>query len=109
MVYAMQNYPLANITNFGLFTMQICDAFDRFSLNRGRAAGAAGYVTQVEEIVMTAIRQFLRDEAGATAIEYGLIAALVSVAGIGALTALGGSLSGIFSFVSSTLSGAVTS
>lgn len=56
---------------------------------------------------MTTIRHFLRDEQGATAIEYGLIAALVSVAAIGALTSLGGSLSDIFSFVSSELQSAV--
>lgn len=47
---------------------------------------------------------FVRDEDGATAIEYGLIAALVSVAAIGALTSLGTSLSGLFNTVSSTLS-----
>ena len=47
---------------------------------------------------------FLRDESGATAIEYGLIVALVSVAAIVALTSLGGSLSSIFGVVSSTLS-----
>ncbi len=34
-------------------------------------------------------KTFCADESGATAIEYGLIAALVSVAAIGALTALG--------------------
>lgn len=56
---------------------------------------------------MFGIGQFLRDDSGATAIEYGLIAALVSVASIGALSALGGSLSQIFSFVSSTLASAV--
>ncbi len=49
---------------------------------------------------------FVRDEDGATAIEYGLIAALVSVAAIGALTAMGGSLSTMFNTVSSALSGA---
>ena len=49
---------------------------------------------------------FLRDEDGATAIEYGLIAALVSVAAIGALTAMGNSLSTMFNSVSSALSGA---
>ena len=49
---------------------------------------------------------FIKDEEGATAIEYGLIAALVSVAAIGALSALGGSLTGIFQAVSNTLSGA---
>lgn len=40
--------------------------------------------------------EFLRDEGGATAVEYGLIAALVSVAGIGALTLMGDSLTSIF-------------
>jgi len=55
---------------------------------------------------MFGIRQFLRDDSGATAIEYGLIAALVSVAAIGALGSLGGSLSQIFSFISSTLASA---
>ena len=49
---------------------------------------------------------FIKDEDGATAIEYGLIAALVSVAAIGALTAMGGSLSTMFNTVSSALSGA---
>ncbi len=49
---------------------------------------------------------FVRDEDGATAIEYGLIAALVSVAAIGALTAMGNSLSTMFNTVSSALSSA---
>jgi pilus assembly protein Flp/PilA len=47
---------------------------------------------------------FIKDEDGATAIEYGLIAALVSVAAIGALTAMGNSLSTMFNTVSSALS-----
>ena len=47
---------------------------------------------------------FVRDEDGATAIEYGLIAALVSVAAIGALTAMGSSLGTMFNTVSSALS-----
>ena len=47
---------------------------------------------------------FVKDETGATAIEYGLIAALVSVAAIGALTAMGGSLSTMFNSVSSAMS-----
>jgi pilus assembly protein Flp/PilA len=49
---------------------------------------------------------FIRDEDGATAIEYGLIAALVSVAAIAALGTLGDSLVAIFETVSSSLSGA---
>lgn len=51
---------------------------------------------------------FLKDEDGATAIEYGLIAALVSVAAIGALSAMGDSLSGMFEMVSSELSSATS-
>jgi pilus assembly protein Flp/PilA len=53
------------------------------------------------------VQLFCRDEEGATAIEYGLIAALVSVAAIGALTAMGGSLREMFDFVSDRLGSAV--
>ena len=45
---------------------------------------------------------------GATAIEYGLIAALVSVAAIGALTLLGGSLNTLFTNVSGQMDAAVS-
>ncbi len=38
--------------------------------------------------MLSKIRSFVTDESGATAIEYGLIAALVSAAAIGALGAL---------------------
>ena len=54
------------------------------------------------------ISRFLKDNSGATAIEYGLIAALVSVAAIGALTAMGQSLQGLFGMVSTTLASAVS-
>jgi pilus assembly protein Flp/PilA len=47
------------------------------------------------------LRKFLKDESGATAIEYGLIAALVAVACIVALTRVGGSLKGLFETVDS--------
>jgi pilus assembly protein Flp/PilA len=50
-----------------------------------------------------ALQYFLKDESGATAIEYGLIAALVSVASIVALQVLGRSLNSIFGVVSSEL------
>jgi pilus assembly protein Flp/PilA len=52
-------------------------------------------------------KHFCADESGATAIEYGLIAALVSVAAIGALTAMGNSLQTMFGSVSNSLSNAV--
>ena len=46
---------------------------------------------------------FLKNENGATAIEYGLIAALISVAAIAAMTAVGTNLSGTFTNVSGSL------
>ena len=54
---------------------------------------------------MNTLRKLLRDESGATAIEYGLIAALVSVAILGVLGTLGGSLTSTFETVSGSLSG----
>ena len=41
---------------------------------------------------MSVLARFMKDESGATAIEYGLIAALISVALIGGATTLGGKL-----------------
>ena len=52
---------------------------------------------------MKFINKLLRDEAGATAIEYGLIAALIAVAAITAMTNLGGTLSATFSKVDSSM------
>ncbi|HXV26017.1 MAG TPA: Flp family type IVb pilin [Alphaproteobacteria bacterium] len=52
------------------------------------------------------ISKFSKDESGATAIEYGLIAALVAVAAIVGMTALGTSLNGIFTNVSTELNNA---
>jgi pilus assembly protein Flp/PilA len=49
---------------------------------------------------MQMLRRFLKDEAGATAIEYGLIAALVGVVIITGLTLLGPSLSQTFTDIS---------
>jgi len=51
---------------------------------------------------------FLLDDSGATAIEYGLIAALVSVATIGALNSMGNSLQTMFGSVANTLSNVST-
>ena len=55
------------------------------------------------------LKKIIVDEAGATAIEYGLIAALISVAAITALTAMGGSLNTMFSTVSTALNSAIAS
>jgi pilus assembly protein Flp/PilA len=45
------------------------------------------------------VGRFIRDEKGATAIEYGLIAGLIAVGVIVSMTAFGNSLSGMFNFV----------
>ena len=52
---------------------------------------------------MAMIRKLMRNEKGATAIEYGLIAALIAVAAIGAMSAIGTHLSKTFSNVSNSL------
>ena len=54
---------------------------------------------------MKLVSRFLNDESGATAIEYGLIAAGISIAIIGALSSVGGSLNTTFSSVASALGG----
>lgn len=53
---------------------------------------------------MKFINKLLRDEAGATAIEYGLIAALIAVASIVAMQNLGGELQQTFETTSSKMS-----
>jgi pilus assembly protein Flp/PilA len=52
---------------------------------------------------MSPYRNFLRDESGATAIEYGLIAAGISVAIIAVVNSLGGQVQNMFTTVSTQL------
>ena len=49
------------------------------------------------------LRKLLQDRSGATAIEYGLIAALIAVAAVATMTTVGTNLSGIFGTVASSL------
>lgn len=53
---------------------------------------------------MRKIRHAIFDHKGATAIEYGLIAALVALAAIGGMTTLGNSLNSSFDRISTSLS-----
>ncbi len=53
--------------------------------------------------------RFLKDESGATAIEYGLIAALISVALIAGATSLGGNIGNTFNALSDRMSTAADS
>jgi pilus assembly protein Flp/PilA len=54
------------------------------------------------------VRSFFMEESGATAIEYGLVAALVSLTVVGAGTLLGTTVQNTFTNVSSTLSNATS-
>ncbi|MDP9056335.1 MAG: Flp family type IVb pilin [Pseudomonadota bacterium] len=55
---------------------------------------------------MRCMAKMFRDESGATAIEYGLIAALIAMAAITAMKGLGSQLSSTFNTTSSTLGAA---
>jgi pilus assembly protein Flp/PilA len=55
---------------------------------------------------MATLNRFINDENGATAIEYGLIAALIAIGIIAAATTLGGSLSALFGRISTKLNSA---
>ena len=52
---------------------------------------------------MQFIRKLVRESKGATAIEYGLIAALIAVAAIAAMQGVGSSLNSTFTNVSSAM------
>jgi pilus assembly protein Flp/PilA len=92
-----------NFLDFRLFLLPPIN----LSLRAGPYLGTITSAMRRTTRMFKTIRNFVRDETGATAIEYGLIAGLVSVAAILALQALGDSLNTIFTYVSTTLSGAV--
>jgi pilus assembly protein Flp/PilA len=54
-------------------------------------------------VEMAKFLKLIKNEQGATAIEYGLIAALIAVAAIGAMTSVGKSLTNTFNNVSNNL------
>jgi pilus assembly protein Flp/PilA len=62
-----------------------------------------GCLNKVEAFMSNLFSRFVRDESGATAIEYGLIAALISVVIIAAVTLLGTKLSATFQAVAAAL------
>lgn len=61
---------------------------------------------QVKGASMSVIKNFLKNESGATAIEYGLIAALIAVVAIGAMTTIGQNLTATFTTVGTNLNSA---
>jgi pilus assembly protein Flp/PilA len=58
------------------------------------------------ELEMSLLVQFLKDESGGTAIEYGLIAAGITIAIIAVINALGSQLNATFSTITSDLAAA---
>ena len=56
---------------------------------------------------LTSLKRFVREEEGVTAIEYGLIAALIAIVIIVAVRAVGQNLSAVFNNIATTLSGAL--
>jgi pilus assembly protein Flp/PilA len=71
-------------------------------LNKGDLHWDVG-VKATKGTAMSFVKEFLRDESGATAIEYGLIAALVAVVLVTAIGTMGNKLSKVFQTVSSSL------
>jgi len=53
--------------------------------------------------MLTVLKALRKNDSGATAIEYGLIAALVSIVAIGGMDLVGGSIDGAFTTVSTEL------
>jgi pilus assembly protein Flp/PilA len=66
------------------------------------------YKKTKEEVEMEKIKRFFKEEEGVTAIEYGLIASLIAVAIILAVTAVGGQLRTVFNAVTTALGGAAS-
>jgi len=64
---------------------------------------ALSIMERLKEQAMQMLTKFLRDESGATAIEYGLIAALISVVIITAVSTVGTNLSATFNTVAGSL------
>ncbi|MEY4239397.1 MAG: hypothetical protein RL339_1998 [Pseudomonadota bacterium] len=57
----------------------------------------------MEKAIMVRMLRLVRDEAGATAIEYGLIAALIAVAAIGAMQGFGNEFANTFNTASGAM------
>ena len=58
------------------------------------------------DAIRTTMRRLLADQSGATAIEYGLIVALIAVTAIGGISALGGGAGGMWTGLSSEVQNA---
>ncbi len=67
------------------------------SCNRnGNGSNDQKHIAKGRKTMLRTITTFIRDEEGATAVEYGLMAALIAAVIIGVVTTLGTNLSGVF-------------
>ena len=71
--------------------------------NHGGTLGSENIKPRSEPAMTSIIKSFLKDESGATAIEYGLIAAGIAIAIIAAVQGLGTKLSTNFDAISNSL------
>jgi pilus assembly protein Flp/PilA len=67
------------------------------------APGACMEINNRSSVMANFSSRFIKDKSGATAVEYGLIASLISVAAIVAFTTVGSSLSVVFGYVAGQL------
>jgi pilus assembly protein Flp/PilA len=87
------------------YLLAICAAY---GLSQRQLAAAVGYLLLANgaSAMKNPVTRFLKDESGVTAIEYGLIAALISVVIIGAAGLVGTQLAGVFTRISIQLAAA---
>ena len=78
-------------------------ALSRGGANDGLILQAPLFMTIGDRSMRNLVKRFMQAESGATAIEYGLIVALIAVFIIGAVTAVGTSLSSQFNVVATSL------
>jgi pilus assembly protein Flp/PilA len=72
-------------------------------LGADRSFGSVPYRTQEKPVMKNLFASFIKNESGATAIEYGLIGALISVVIIVAVKLVGSNLSGTFDKIAQNL------
>ena len=96
---------MVNQLNIWDFNAVIRAWFTRFPLTPWQTgvASAPRWMNAERSKAMTAFRKFVKNNKGATAIEYGLIAALIAVAAIGAMSSLGKKLNTTFNGVANNL------
>jgi Flp pilus assembly pilin Flp len=70
---------------------------------------AVQLVNAKDRLVSKATKLFRNDEEGASLVEYGLLVALIACACIAAITALGGSISGLFNGIGTVIDNNVPS